>query len=346
MGDMVSFRILYLSRDMYTYIGAMYQRDVMDELARQTDVSFYGPGFPNYDKADTLKNVINKRGGNFDAVVLGHAWLSDREGTDVDPHPGMDWQSVGLPKAVILNKEYVNLDAKLDFIRRSGFDIGFTHHHDVEVYTEATSTPFVFWPFAFDERRYGGAIPEKKLDFSFSGILQNQNPHANQSDTRVRIMNRFFHCVGDVPLLKRRRYLQYSILWNAIPRSRWQARLAGLLGRYRFMPEQEYRDMQAKSRIYLNTLSPAGLVSPRLFENMAIQALVFCEDAPNYSRIFPEDCYITFRSDMSDFEDKLLYYLNNEEARLKVVKRAHTEAWSNHTWRMRVEQLLEKLRRI
>lgn len=336
-------RILYLSRNMRNYKDAMYQRNVMDELCRQADVAFYGPGFPNYDPADTLRDALEKLGGEFDAVVQGHAWLSDKDGAQVDPHPRLEWGSVHLPKAVILNKEYVNLEAKLDYIHRVNFDIGFTHHHDAEAFGEATGIPFFFWPFGFDGNLFAGGVRDKTWDLSFSGILQNTSRRGRQNDTRVRVMQRLFHCAGDIPLYKRRRYAHHAIFWNAKPRKRWQVAVAAGLKRFRFLPDEEYRSMQLRSRVFLNTLSPAGLVSPRFAENMASGALVLCEASCNYAHIFPEDCYVTFRSDLFDFEGKLLHYLNNEEARQEIVDRAYHEAWLNHTWSVRVRMLLEKV---
>lgn len=339
-------RILYLSRNMSHYTGAMYQRDVMEELSLQADVSFYGPGFPHYHRADTFEDIINKRGGDFDAVILGHAWLSDREGENIDPHPSLNWAEIQVPKAFILNKEYVNLKAKLDYVRRAHFDIAFSHHHEVEKYTDITGTQFFFWPFAFSERMFEGASVQKKWDLAFSGLLQNQNLKAEQSDIRARIMRRLYWCFGDLPICKQRRYANYKIFWNAVPRTRWQARLARIARKHRFLAAKDYVDLQAQSRIYLNSLSPIGLVSPRFAENMASKALVLCEEATEYERIFPRECLVTFGRDLEDFDEKLQYYLSNEKERQMVVDRAYDEAWSKHKWSDRVSVLLEKLREI
>ena len=62
-------------------------------------------------------------------------------------------EKITIPKIVILNKEYTNLDAKLDYIKRNRFDIGFAHHHDTDRYSKATGIEFTFWPFAFDPRQ-------------------------------------------------------------------------------------------------------------------------------------------------------------------------------------------------
>lgn len=336
-------RILYLSENMAAYAGAMYQRDVMEELAAQADVVFHGPGFAGFDPREPVERVLRRVGGA-DLVLVGHAWLADSPGTAVDPFPGLRLEDCPLPKAMILNKEYANLDDKLAWIGRQGFALGFSHHHDTDAFAARTGTPFLFWPFAFNDRLFGqGPAPAKDVDFAFCGLLQNLSRHSGQADTRVRVMRRLFHCLGDIPLAPRRAYSRYALRWNAIPRSRWQVRLAMLLGRYRRLPDEEYRDLQRRSRVYLNTLSPAGLVSPRIAENMASRALVLCESSPNYGRIFPEDCFVTFRPDLSDFDEVLGRHLADEGARRKVVDRAFEVAMTAHSWRRRVADMLAAL---
>ena len=101
-----------------------------------------------------------------------------------------------------------------------------------------------------------------------------------------------------------------------------------------------------KTKIYINTLSPMGLVSPRFFENMASRAMVFCEESDVYKRIFSRGCYVCFKSDLSDFEETMSYYLSNETQRNEVVERGYAEVMKNHTWEKRISFLIDKIREI
>jgi len=326
---------------MAHYKGAMYQRDVMEELSRQADVEFYGPGFEDFDSNLDIEKVVTLKGGHFDWLIIGHAWLSDRGKEDVDPIPDFRLEKAPVPKAVILNKEYVNLKKKLEWIKQKGFDQAFTHHHHYVKYSVYTGVPFEFWPFGFDHRRFGETANVKKnIHFAFSGILQNHNHRNAQSDLRLRIMKRLFISGFDIPLFKRRRYRNYSLFWNPIPRKRMHQRLAVLLGRYRYLPTEKYVEILARSQIILNTLSPAGLVSPRFCESMASRSLVLCEDQKNFSRIFPKDCFVTFKSDLSDFEEKLFFYMDNERKRLPITERAYSLVMKEHTLACRVKRML------
>jgi spore maturation protein CgeB len=340
-------RILYLSRNMGNYKSAMYQRQVMDELTRKVDVVFYGPGFPLYNIQDSIQDIFIKINGKPDCIIVGHAWLVDQDGVNIDPHVNLELNSCDVPKAVILNKEYVNLNQKLDWIKNRDFSIAFTHHHNIDYFQEITGVKFIFLPFAFDEHLIN--ITEsgiKDIDFSFSGILQNRNRDTVQTDTRIRIMRKLFVCINDIPIMKRFKYSKFRIFWNSIPRSRWQYKLASLLSIYRYLPDNQYILMQKRSKIFLNTLSPAGLVGPRFAENMACRALVFCEESKNYENIFPPDCFVLFKHDLSDFEEKLLYYLNNEFARKEITEKAFKEAINNHTWSIRINKMLYEINSI
>lgn len=335
--------ILFLSKNMGTYTGALYQRDVMEEMARQANVEFYGPGFPGYASSDTMDMVLDKCTLQPDWIVLGHAWLQDTPGVEVDPHPRLELKSHSLPKAVLLNKEYTNLDAKLEWIKDNGFQVGFSHHHDVATYTERTGTPFYFWPFAVNHRMFNVDGTSKDIDFAFSGLVRNPGKDVPQTDTRLKVMKHLHLCIGDIPVLKKSKYRDFNIFWNSKPRSRLQRRISRLMGRYRFLPDQEYVLLQKRAKLYLNTLSPAHLVGTRFFENMATKTVVFCEKSPHYNNIFPNDVIITFEPDLSDFDEKFLFYLMNDDERTSITEKAYKEVIKNHTWEKRISDLLLRL---
>ncbi len=329
---------------MTSYKGAMYQNDVMLEFSNQADVFFYGPGFPQYKKSDDINEIIVKSGKQPDCIVLGHAWLEDKAEVPVDQHEKLNLPSIDLPKIVILNKEYLKLEQKLEFCKKNHIDIVFTHHHDVETYSKKTEIQFIFWPFAFNHRLIGiKRNLNRPIDFAFSGVLQNLNENAGQTDIRFRIQKKLFGCWGDVPVYSKKKYRKYSIFWNAIPRRKYQQYLARFFGKYKYLTSNEYRKMQMQTKIYLNTLSPIGLVSTRCFENMGSRTLVFCEKSNIYHKLFSDDCYVDFRSDLSDFEEKLEYYLDNEEERKTIVDKAYKEVMANHTWEKRIMSMIDTI---
>ena len=91
----------------------------------------------------------------------------------------------------------------------------------------------------------------------------------------------------------------------------------------------------------INTLSPIGLVSPRYFENMGSKCLVFCEESENYKNIFQDNTYVTFKNDLSDFDEKFYYYLSETRKRNEIVNRAYLHIHEKHTWKKRINQLMQ-----
>ena len=119
-------KILYISRNMNTYLGASYQIDFMNELCKLNNVIPYGPGYPNFFKKslnDVLKSFFNK----IDLIIFGHTFLSDKEGNNNSIINRFKLnKNLSIPKIFILNKEYVNLNFKLNFIKENKFDLCIT----------------------------------------------------------------------------------------------------------------------------------------------------------------------------------------------------------------------------
>ena len=154
-------------------------------------------------------------------------------------------------------------------------------------------------------------------------------------------MERLFYTWMDVPLFKKRSYSDVNIVWNSISRKKLGRYASAILGKRKYMDDVEYSNLVRNSKLYINTLSPMGLVSPRFFECMGSGTLVFCEDSSIYKKIFQDDFYVTFKNDLSDFDEKLFYYLQQDVERIKIVEKAHDEVQNNHTWEKRVIDLLQ-----
>ena len=195
----------------------------------------------------------------------------------------------------------------------------------------------------------------KTIDVAFSGLLQNPNQKNIQNDLRVNVFKKFYFSLLDIKLAKKRRFKHLNIVFNARPRNPtvWKAfnigwkiaesnRKLARLVQYRKYNDEEYFNLLAKSKIVLNTLSPMGLVGTRYYESMASKALVFCEESSIYSKIFMDKTYMTFKTDLSDFEEKLLFILENPQMASNIVERAYKHVMEEHTWRDRIKFLLKE----
>jgi len=73
---------------------------------------------------------------------------------------------------------------------------------------------------------------------------------------------------------------------------------------------------------------------------MASRTLVLCEESSLYSNIFPKDVYVTFKNDLSDFEEIVNTLLTNKTKQDKIIDKAFRLVYKEHTWENRVSSLL------
>ncbi len=270
--------ILYLSPDMSRYQGAMYQRDVMQELARQASVTFYGPGFAGFDAEDNLTEVLAKCDTRPDWIIIGHAWLADAPGASIHRWSPLSLANAAVPVAIILNKEYTNLDAKVSFARDNHIAACFSHHHDIEHMLTHTDVLPLYWPFGFDPTKFWYSPHAKATDLGFSGILQNPVPGL-QGDLRAQVMHQLFECDGDIPLRLRPAFAHLRIEWNALPRQPVGP------STYTFMTDDQYSALVRRCRSFVCTRSPGNLVSTRYFECMGAGVRIISEPHPGLDRL-------------------------------------------------------------
>ncbi|WP_337286872.1 glycosyltransferase [Candidatus Methylomirabilis sp.] len=330
-------RIICLSPRMENYPWAFYQQDTLAELARQHEVFFYGPGFAAYDTNDGWKELFAKCPiREPELILLAHWWLRDRPGEPIDRHPKLRPSESGLPVVLILNKEYANLEEKLRYIRTNQINLILTHHHDADKYQQETGCRCSFWPFAVDMRKFPDQPAVKRYDMTFTGTLRNKVWPESQSDIRLRIQRRLFHCFLDSPILLRRRFRKWNVFWISQSRYPWINRIK----KGWHLGANSYLRLLTESRAVINCLSPVQLVGSRYFESMAARALVLCEESERYDGLFsPADHCVTFKADLSDLIEIVEFYLSNEGTRSAITQRAYEHVRTFHTWERRIQEL-------
>lgn len=345
-------RILCFSHNPKNYGAANYQQEFLDELARQSCVTFYGPGFPDYDPALTTGDLLNivQRDQGYQCIVTGHMWISEVDGKSW-PCPGLDLSRVRIPKIGILNKEYQYLAEKLAYYERHDFNLIFSHHHDVNALVGHSTLKFIFWPFAVDERKVVSRAT-RVFDLGFSGILRNEHVPETQSDIRRELMNEIFWTIGDLPIARRPAYRKLRVTWNAMPRLSkekpppWGYRLLKqVFPRYGYkrLSDRDYFEFLARTKIILCTLSPLGLISPRMYEAMASGCVAICENDERYSYVFPEGSYVTFGEDLNGLS-KRIYELVGEETLLdEIASSGRNFVSKHHTWSARVGKIIQEV---
>ncbi len=338
-------KIVYLSRNISKifnnqYVSSSYQQDVINELSNNSNLYNYGPGYKDFNIKDNLEDIIKKSSFNPDAIVFGHNWLSDDDNSNsISLMDDLSFKNLEIPKILILNKEYVNLERKLKYIKNIKFDFVLSHHHEVEKYGKLTNLKFIFWPFACHKERFLYKDEKKDIDLFFSGVLQNQYKHAYQSNFRLDCLNQIYHTLLDQRILKKKKFKKYDIIWNSVPRTIKGRMLKWILGE-RLFSYDDYAEFIKRSKIVINSPSPVGLISPRYFECMLSKSLIFCENSNLYTNIFKKNFFVFLNDKGDDLEEKLSFYLNNTSDYNDKIEEAFNEVLSNHTWKNRIDKLL------
>jgi spore maturation protein CgeB len=313
---MSQLRILFFQPDYSCYHSAYYQNHFLTALRKIHDVFTYGPGYPGYDSTHTIRDVLELCPFEPHLICFGYGWERDDHPTEFNPHPAIKVADVGIPSVMALNKEYKKLDQKFQFIIDNNIQIVFTAHHHHAKWEKQVGVRFLHFPFAIFPalfRDYGGP---KKYDFGFSGSL-----HTEWTDVRLRIKRKLFW----VGRHKRPRYWRLRLYWGE-----WGS------GHKR---GEDYPRLINSSRTWLATPSAIDLVGTRFYEIMALKSLLLCSRSSVYDGLFEQEKHcIMFEPDLSDFDQKLFYYLKNEQEREAVIERAYRHVHENHTWEKRVEQ--------
>ena len=183
-------------------------------------------------------------------------------------------------------------------------------HHDYKKYSELTGVPFHNIPFAVNPdifKKYDGQ--EYDCDFGFSGVIRPEQTN----DWRSKIVQR-------------------SDDWKDINFSFSQHRHDSL---------ESYAKRLNRAKVWLSTTGPADLVGTRYYELMALgTTLLVCNRFDKvYDDLFEEDKHCVMFSSLKELEDKIRFYLNNEDQRIKIVNQAKSHVLENHTWAHRAKKI-------
>lgn len=184
---------------------------------------------------------------------------------------------------------------------------------------------YSFYPSIFKD--YG---ENKKYDIGMTGALHGSENYQDEAFTpdekniRKRIYNKL-NKLKDIYKI----YLKCSDIGHK---------------ESKIISDVEYAKTINTSRIWISCHAAYG-DNCRNFQIPPCRTLLFCnepvEEEP-YKNIFKnnENC-VYFKSDLSDFEEKINYYLNNQEEYNRIVENGYKEFHEKHTNIKRTKELLE-----
>lgn len=303
--------ILYVDSGGTTSDSYMYQYygDLLRALKQQANVYLF-EGHPQ-----NVMPVINQIEDDIDCIIFGLGFFAQSDPSRFTKIAGLEDSEI--TTVCMLHKPQTMLQEKLDFCRANNVDILLDYFHNSG--EKAAKHSMRSW-FTATPEHYHPREVEIKYDIGFSGALHgNGKIDGPTRDLRPRI--------GEIINSDSK----YNVFWNS-----------GNTLQYRIHSIEEYASKMNECKIWLATTGPVGDISPRYFEVALSKTLLFCNDMPDVNNpvfVDGETC-VTFKNDLSDFQEKLDYYLNNDSEREKIINNAYDLVYNNYTWKHMAENLI------
>ena len=280
---------------------------------------YYGGVFHELEKLSNCilyeRKIINPS-SKLDALILGRGWFGLNTFGKI---PTL--LETNVPKICYIFKAQKDLEKKLSFCKVNKIDVIITPLGVYKEYEKATGIRTILFKQSCNPNVFKFLNLPRRYDFGFSGALHNGKTYADTSeclDIRERVQN----------LVRKQKGL-----------------VTFLNGSDSIAPRLSYEEYVKKlnqTKIWLSAPSPSGDIVSRYYEAMMCKTLVFTSPIPkSYKDILRvgENC-VEFSLDLSDFLDKLKYYLHNNKERERIVEQAYLEACSLHSYKRRAEELI------
>ena len=268
------------------------------------------------DLADSTFDAINS---NFDAVVYGLGWFN----RSVYP----DHSRIKVIKVAYAFKPQNSLANKLEFCVKSQLDCVYS---SVPLVVESANDlglcskllPFGYFDSIFYDRKIS-----KEYLVGFSGALHEHNLYPDGAFVNPSIRSKIKEIIfGTVD--------HNNVFWNG------SDSVDDRISSY-----SDYATAIGRSKSWLATLAAFGDVTPRYFEVLASGTVLLAEQPGNgYEDIFRDgDNCLLFKSDLSDFEEKLSIVLNDPDKVASIIESANRDV-KLHTWSSRADSVIEFLK--
>lgn len=304
-----------LSEDQtFRYYGDLYR-----ELVKTENVVVHPPG---------IFDMPSLHQAGFECIVFGLGYFTQTDLSYYAEQKGL--KESNIVKVSMLHKLGHNLQNKVQFCKDNNFDLIMDPHITYKEHaTQSGCESFRFW-FNADPKIFHPREINKLYDVGFSGASHPNGKERTKNSPTNNLRNR----VHQALLMK-----DYNIYWNMDPTDKNHKRISSL---------EEYASLMNKSKIWLATTGPFLDVGPRYFEVMMSKTLLLCNKMPEeYEGVFIDgyNC-VMFENDLSDFYQKLDYYLNNDEERNIIINNAYEFVMANHTVKNMADKFNQKIREL
>ena len=309
-------KILYLDIHADTPNSKKYRyyENIYTELKKDNDITLVRG-------VTDIKNFCLSNNYKPDLVLFGLGFFSAGYYGSVN--------NIDVPTACVIFKPQDKLKEKLNFCMINGVDLILTPNHQYREYSKLTGIRAELIPYGFEPEYFYNRGSFKEYDIGFSGALHDSKHYPPGAFPVENIRGE----IGKI--LNRREDLR--LFWSA--KDGTPSRIPSY---------DDYAATVGKSKIWIATQAPFGDITPRVLEIAGSNTLVFCQKLhENYSHIFKHghNC-VEFENDLSDFEEKLDYYLNNEAELNRITKNGFDHVHKNYTCAKMATRMMEEIKKI
>lgn len=338
--------ILYIEPDYSQQNSYAYYFNILNAISNKANIRIV-PGRGYNISVEQIKSVFPE----IDLICFGFGWMNIWKNgvhyieTTIDGIENCD-----IPKAVLLNKEYGGgLGSKLGWIKDINADFAFTYHHDHEMFEKLTGVSFYHLPFAADPKIFKDYGEEYEYDIGFTGGLGHVE--TNNWETQCKF--------GDfAPFPAKGQGWSHDLRKQVKDAHETWNDINFYFSNHKHDNTISYAKSINTAKIWLSTTGPVDIVGTRYYEVMLTNTTLLMCNRSNKMWCFDENCnrrdkdvnvyenlfeenkhYVAFETP-EEFKEKVLFYKNNESARLKIVHNAYDHVMKNHTWEKRAEKFL------
>ena len=319
--------IVYVDAENKTYDNYIYQYygDLLREFVATEDV-WLVQGIPT-----SLEQILGFANGEpVDLIIFGLGYFAIPDSRAFQKIQGL--AETDIPVFCLIHKPQSLLAEKLNFCQINKVDLLIdSQEHNYKKYGEIAGVPSERSFFTATPKLYHSRDVEKVYDIGFSGAL-----HGIEADGKNKIegpTSNLRSRVGDIINNNEK----YKVFWNS----------SNALD-YRIATLEEYATKINQCKIWLSTTGPLLDIGPRYFEAALSKTLIFCNNMPEqYGDFFLDGkTCVTFENDLSNFEEKLDFYLANDEERKRIIDNAYDLVSQNYTWKHMADNILNKAKEI
>lgn len=189
----------------------------------------------------------------------------------------------------------------------------------------------IFLPMAADTNNYFPlSCSEKDIDLLFVGVL-----YQNRIEMLERLVKKF-------PNLNIQIYGKYTSIKKPLSFIKYYFMGMKKYFKNRYVSPKELNELYSRTKIALNihhNQSKTGC-NPRVFEILATNTFQVVDENPYIKENFVNKNLLASYSCEEELYEKIKYYLNNEEERIKIAQNGYNTIINNHTFIHRVQFIL------